>query len=347
MSFVETVAVNYRNGQPDERDGLFQWMLRYFDSVVDTAGFATHIDVDSLSCLISSAANQGSPRKRLEAVIRWLLLDLAGRIVFAGRLLACIPGALVLDDVTLIAPVIAAQCTIPRDGMTAMEDMKREHVPYYVTGEGVALGLGDASEGGSKVFRFVFGCAEFVARVEWAKGMECVDVLLKCMQVTVAEGVELPVDVSGKITMRLCCEDEDGRMEEVERGGFVEEDGISLVKNALSQKWEKTFHVGAWVAGRSQGKYELLSLYVQVREITVNGNRNVYSVSEDRGQSSRCENRQRLRVRFDESSFHPEDRRGIVSAQCSCMPGREQRTIIRRSSGGKRRRSLDCHRRCH
>lgn len=250
-------------------DEAFERMLRNFSAVLDSHCHLIHIDATTLENLLRSVALQAPPRTRLAAVLAWVSHDEPSRHHHIARLLSFLPGSLLGSDCLAALwdhPLVRNNCAARK----VVGDMQKEHLPYYSTSDGVALGLKSLSDcGGCKVFRFVAGCAEFVATVEAGNGLSHVTVALRCERVAVSDGVSLPSSITASIAMRLCCEGDSGNLKEV-HGGLVEEDEICLAASGCNERWVRRFNVSPHEMAHIVSSGKDCTLYVQVKEISIN-----------------------------------------------------------------------------
>lgn len=273
---LETAAQDYATTTDAAfRNQGFKYMLSHFSEVGETDGFGIYIDLVTLEKLLSSAALQTDLQAHLLVGFIWIKHDLATRSIHMARILRCLPGALLdaetLSSLTLFPPIAGS-----RDAQDALAVLQEERLPYHSTSEGVALGLDSVSGGGSLVFRFQVGCATFKATVDTTDGMAFVKVTLEVGTVTVSDDMDLPADVTAHIAMRLCCEGEFGSMHEVRlresgRVALVEEGGICLLEDGWRKKWVRKFHVDQFHMAHAASLGKGWSLFVEVKEITVNG----------------------------------------------------------------------------
>lgn len=289
---LETVAQDYATTtDPAFRNDFFKCMLTNFDDFVDTDGFAIYIDIMTLEKLLSSVALQTSAQAHLCSSFLWVKHDFATRSVHMPRLLRCLPGALL--DADYLSGLSQFQAIIDsQDAQDALAVLQEERLPYQESPERVALGLDSISGGGSLVFRFHVGCANFKATVDTTDRMAYVKVTLELGTVTVTDGMDLPANVTARIAMRLCCEGEFGRMHEVRlresgRIALVNEGGICLLQDGWRQRWVLKFHVHQFDMAHAASLGKGWSLFVEVKEVTVNGRLFVYGTgagkSEPRG----------------------------------------------------------------
>jgi hypothetical protein len=274
MAYAEsTVASAYRYGDSTTRDDAFRYMLGAFPRLVDRSSFNKHIDVETLCRLISSPAVQAQPQERLDGVLSWVASDRVCRQQFLDRLLAHIPGALI-DTSTLKRLRCRSEVLESRRALNVVNDMIGSiDKPYFETRTNHALGLTSLrDQGGEKLFQFITadGKAEFEVLVEASACLTHVKFRLSCNRVAAGEGQRLPVSVSARIRVKLCCEEgRHGRMSTVRNGEICEGD-IPLVSRGCTVEWRRRLHVDPCEMRQSAACGRKFALYVQVEELKVN-----------------------------------------------------------------------------
>lgn len=246
-------------------------MLRNFECELESSCRLDRVNVETLEILLNSVAVQASPLARLKAVLSWINHEKQHRHCYIGRLLSCIPGALLGDDELSSLrnhSLVRNNC----NGRSVVDDMQKEHVPYHSTPEGVALGLqflNNCCE--RRVFRFVAGCAEFLATVTTGSGAcSHLKVTLECKRVAVTKCMNLPSTLGADISMRLCYEDFDGQMKEMNAGKAVEEHDVRLVESGCSKEWVRCIDVDPHERARDSCNDKDFTLYVQVSNLATN-----------------------------------------------------------------------------
>lgn len=249
----------------------FASMLRNFERELGCHCRLSSVSIETLEMLLNSVALQASPHTRLKVILAWVNHDSRNRHCFIGRLLSCIPGALLgSDELTSLRNhhLVRNNCT----GIFVVHEMEKEHLPYHSTPEGIALGLQQSLNSCSEClcFRFVVGCGEFAVTVQTGSAFPHLKVTLECRRVAVSECMNLPFTVSADISMHLCYEGTYGMLQKMNTWGVVEDEDILLVESGMSSKWVRFINVDPHERAQAVCDGKDFTLYVQVKNLVVN-----------------------------------------------------------------------------
>lgn len=280
------VAQLYRTGNTTRRNDAYRYMLRYFARLYTRTNFRTHMDLDTLCCLLDNPAIQATPEQRLDGAIAWVRFEERERRQYLHRLLAQLPGALLskkrLKELRNDPVACSMQCNI-----NTINDLINCHSrPYYETGTSHGLELTDLSEnGGEKVFGFITagGAAEFEVGVEASPCMTHFKFILTCNRVAVNETscTRLPECVRADMKVELCAQDGyRAEMVSVDNGS-VEEDCVTLVSGARKRPWSRRLHVNQCQMKQFAANDSPFSLFVHLTALEVNGRREEFDTTEE------------------------------------------------------------------
>lgn len=246
-------------------------MLRNFERELGSHWRLFSVNIETLEMLLNSVALQASPHARLKVILAWISQDSQNRHCFVGRLLSCIPGALLgSNDLASLRNhyLVRNNCI----GLSVVHEMEKEKLPYHSTPEGIALGLQQSLNSCSECifFRFVVGCAEFAVTVQTGSTFSHLKVILECKRVAVSECMNLPYTVSACVSMHLCYEGTYGMLQKMNTWGAVEDEDILLVESGMSSRWVRSINVDPHERAQAVCGGKDFTLYVQVKKLVVN-----------------------------------------------------------------------------
>jgi BTB And C-terminal Kelch len=231
------ICFAYAHASGSARDTLYRSLLRQFTSVIQTRSFAEHVDLLTLSALLSSVALQAKPCVRIDAALLWVKHDQRRRNTYLPDLLLSVPAGLLTDkELSKILAFEPVQSSYR--ARNAVCDMRRAAArPYFnevvrsvshscgsckmpgctqccpVSGQSsvksrdVAVDITDLRvDGGNRSFAWTIheGNVEFVTDVVVSPCMRGLNFTLRCVRVQVADSFSLPSDVTAHLKVKLC-----------------------------------------------------------------------------------------------------------------------------------------------